>query len=129
MFRGKSEFAQNRVKQHRLVIPVTIPGRETRVTIDTATHSAEVVEVETGFADALIVLHKSPGPHLVNVRMNWIYMAIWRWFADATVYLVLFLSVSGIYLWYALRAERAIGIALLAAGAISFTGIVYALSH
>ena len=30
--------------------------------------------------------------------------------ADATVYLILFISVSGIYLWYVLRAERVGGI-------------------
>jgi len=28
--------------------------------------------------------------------MNWFYMKAWRWMADATVYLILFISVSGI---------------------------------
>jgi hypothetical protein len=126
---GEIGFVQHRVKEHRLSIPVTIPGRETRVTVDTVTRSAQVETVETGLIDALMVLHKLPGPHLVNMRMNWIYIAVWRWLADATVCLILFLSASGIYLWYALRAERTIGVALLAAGAVSFVGIVYALSH
>jgi hypothetical protein len=47
--------------------------------------------------------------------------------ADATVYLVLFISFSGIYLWYVLRAERAVGLLLLGAGALSFFGMAYAL--
>jgi hypothetical protein len=59
--------------------------------------------------------------------MNWIAMRAWRWLADATVYLLLFISVSGIYLWTVLRLERRAGIAMLAAGAVSFFGIVYAL--
>jgi hypothetical protein len=54
-------------------------------------------------------------------------MRIWRWLADGTVYLVLFLSISGVYLWAVLRAERRIGLALIAAGAVSFFGSVYAL--
>ena len=53
-------------------------------------------------------------------------MLLWRWFADAMVYLTFFLSLSGIYLWLALRAERRIGVTLLAASAISLAGIVYA---
>ena len=50
---------------------------------------------------------------------------MWRWLSDATVYLVLFLSITGIYLWMMLRSERKAGLILLLAGAISFGGIVY----
>jgi hypothetical protein len=49
--------------------------------------------------------------------------------ADATVYLILFVSVSGIYLWYVLRGERATGLVLLCAGGLSFFGMAYALIH
>ena len=61
--------------------------------------------------------------------MNWTYMRAWRWLADATVYLILFISVSGVYLWYVLRAERRIGVILLFAGGLLFFGVTYALSH
>ena len=61
--------------------------------------------------------------------MNWTYMRAWRWLADATVYLILFISVSGVYLLYVLRAERKIGAILLVAGALLFFGMTYALSH
>jgi hypothetical protein len=77
----------------------------------------------------LVILHKSPGPHLVNIRMNWAYMRVWFWLADATVYLLLFVTVSGVYLSYVLRSERRIGTGLLIAGAISFFGLVYAIIH
>ena len=52
---------------------------------------------------------------------------MWRWLADATVYLTLFLSLSGINLWVALRAERRIRFTMIAAGALSFGGILYAI--
>ena len=76
--------------------------------------------------DATVLLHKMPGPHNVAIRGNTTFMQVWRWLADATVYLLMFLSVSGVYLWAVLRSERRVGLALLAAGALSFAGLVYA---
>ena len=42
--------------------------------------------------------------------------------------LLLFITISGIYLWVALRAERRVGVILLLAGAITFWGLVYAVA-
>ncbi|MHB8523726.1 MAG: PepSY-associated TM helix domain-containing protein [Limisphaerales bacterium] len=127
--RGEVGFVRHLVKEEKLIIPVTIPGRETTVSISIASREATVVTRERGLADALVTLHKSPGQHGPDIRMNWFYMKAWRWMADATVYLILFISVSGIYLWYVLRAERTVGWILLFAGALSFFGMAYALSH
>src|SRR2546426_1994038 len=127
--RGEVGFIRHLVKEEKLIIPVTIPGRETTVSISTASHEGTIVTRETGLADALVTLHKSPGQHGPNIRMNWFYMKAWRWMADATVYLILFISVSGIYLWYVLRAERSLGFILLFVGALSFFGMAYALVH
>ena len=127
--RGEVGFVRHMVKEQKLIILVTVPGRETTVSISIASREATIVTRETGLADALVTLHKSPGQHGPNIRMNWFYMRAWRWMADATVYLILFISVSGIYLWYVLRAERSVGFILLFAGALSFFGMAYALSH
>ena len=124
---GEVGFVQHSVET--LIIPVSIPGRATSVSIDLARHEATIVTRETGLADALMTLHKSPGGHGPDIRMNWLVMKAWRWFADATVYLTLFISVSGIYLWYVLRAERRIGLIILFAGTLTFFGIAYAVSH
>lgn len=126
---GEIGFVQRMVAQEQLIIPVTIPGRETTVTLDLAKREARVVTREVGFASALVTLHKSPGQHGPTLRMNWVFMKLWRWMADATVYLILFVSLSGVYLWYVLRAERTVGFILLFAGAVSFFGIAYAISH
>jgi hypothetical protein len=127
--RGEVGFVRHMVKEEKLIVPVMIPGRETTVSISLATREATIVTRERGLADALVTLHKSPGQHGPDIRMNWFYMRAWRWLADATVYLILFISVSGIYLWYVLRAERAVGLILLLAGALSFFGMAYALIH
>ena len=126
---GEVGFLQHLVKEEKLIIPVTVPGRQTIVTISIASRDATIVTRETGLADAMATLHRSPGEHAPAIRMNWFYMQAWRWLADTTAYLILFISVSGIYLWYVLRAERRVGFVLLFAGALSFFGLAYALSH
>ena len=126
---GEVGFVRHLVKEEKLIITVTIPGRETTVNISIASHEATIVTRERGLADALVTLHKSPGQHGPAIRMNWFYMRAWRWMADATVYLILFISVTGIYLWYTLRAERSVGFILLLMGALAFFGMAYALSH
>lgn len=126
---GELGWVQHFRKEHRFVIPVSVPGRDTTVTLDVNKREASVEQRVTGLADALIVLHMSPGQHMADIRKNWIYMRVWSWLADATVYLTLFITVSGIYLWYVLKSERKVGVALLLAGAASFFGMVYALWH
>jgi len=124
---GEVGFITHMVARHRLLIPVSVPGRETMVEINTETGAATVESRNTGIRDALVKLHKAPGPHLADIRMNWFPMRAWQWFADGTVYLLFFLSFSGIYLWAVLRGERRVGLALIAAGACSFLGIAYAI--
>ncbi len=124
---GEVGWVQHSPGGNQYVLPVSVPGRLSTVTVDIAKRQASIEERTTGLADALIQLHKSPGPHLVGMRMNWFFMRIWWWLSDATVYVLLFLTLSGIYLWYVLRRDRKPGFALIAVGAFSFLMIVYAL--
>jgi hypothetical protein len=126
---GEVDFIRHVAREHRLVIPVRVPGRETMVTLDYDQGTATVSSRTQAFSDALVYLHKTPGPHNVNVRGNSLFMRLWRALADATVYLFLFITISGIYLWVSLRAERRIGIALVLAGACSFFGLIYVIAR
>jgi hypothetical protein len=125
--RGEVGWIQYIPKANRLVIPVSVPGRIATVTIDVAKREARIEERNTGLASALVELHKSPGPHLADIRKNWFYGRLWSWLADGTVYLLLFVTLSGVYLWYVLRSERRLGLILLVAGTVSFFSLVYAL--
>lgn len=126
---GEVGWVQHRASEKRYIIPVSVPGRITTVVLDVEKRQASIEERNTGLADAIVLLHKSPGPHLVGMRMNWAFMRVWWWLSDATVYLLLFTTVSGIYLWYVLRSDRKPGFAMLIAGAISFMSLVYALVY
>ena len=127
--RGEVGWVQHLSTENKFIIPVMVPGRNTTVTIDVARREASIERRSTSLADALVTLHKSPGQHLAGIRMNWFFMRVWLWLADATVYLTLFMSVGGVYLWYVLKAERAVGWVLLFAGAVTCLGMAYALSH
>ena len=124
--KGEVDFIRAIPREHSLVIPVHVPGRDTSVNINLESRSAEIATRSDGWRGALVYLHKMPGQHNANIRVNSAFMRFWKWFADATVCLILFLTVSGVYLWVALRAERRVGLGLIAAGAFSFAGIVYA---
>lgn len=124
---GEIQFIRSMSDEARIVIPVVRPGVETTVDLNLAAGKAEITERRTGLWGAVSYLHRSPGPHNASMRGNWFWTRVWRWLADGTVYLTLFLSLSGIYLWVTLRAERRIGLAMIAAGALSFGGIVYAI--
>jgi len=123
---GEIGFTRFVKKNRHFVFPVSSPGLETMVDVDVDAASATVTRRKTGMFEAAAYLHKMPGPHLVAIRGNWLWTRVWQRFADATIYLTLFISVSGIYLWYALKAERTVGFVLLAAGTVSFFGIIYA---
>jgi hypothetical protein len=111
----------------RLSFPLESAGRRAMVEVDLHTGQAEVEQRETGAWDGLIYLHKMPGPHNAAIRGNWLPTRLWGWLADATVYLLLFLSASGVYLWTVLRAERKAGLIFLGSGVLSFVLLISAI--
>jgi hypothetical protein len=125
---GEIGFVRIVSKERRLLIPVSKPGVETIVDVDVSTRTAVVSRRATGILESVAYLHKMPGPHNADVRGNWVGTRVWRWLSDGTVYLLLFISVSGLYLWFAIKAERRIGLAFLGAGAFSFFVLIYGLT-
>lgn len=125
--RGEIGFIRYSPQQRRFNLPVTQPGRETQVELQLNTRTAVISSRTTGIADAMVYLHKMPGPHNVALRGNSVHVQVWRWLADITVYLLLLVTTTGIYLWAVLKAERRLGVALIGAGAVTCGGMIYAL--
>jgi hypothetical protein len=126
--RGEIDFVRHVASERRLIVPVRLPDRDTIVSLAYDQGTATVTSRGYALSDALVYLHKMPGPHNVDVRGNSILMRGWRIVADATSYLFLFITLSGIYLWTALRAERRAGVLLILAGAGTFWGLVYVIT-
>ena len=123
---GEIGYLRYVARDRHLIFPVSKAGAEATIDVDLDARTATVKRRSMNLWESLSYLHKMPGPHNVAIRGNWIGTGIWRLFADATIYLLLFISLSGVYLWWAIKAERRIGVALLAAGAFTFVGLVYA---
>lgn len=126
--RGEVDFVRHVASERRLIVPVRLPDRDTIVDLNYDRRTATVTTRRQSVGEALVYLHKMPGPHNVDVRGNSWLMQAWRVLADATAYLLLFITLSGIYLWVALRAERRMGLLLVLAGAGTFWGLVYVIA-
>lgn len=124
---GEIGFVRYSIKDGRFLIPVSRPGFEATIDVTLSTGLASITERSTGFWDSLIYLHKMPGPHLANIRGNWWIVRAWAWLADGTAWLLIFLSVSGVYLWAVFRSERPIGLMLIVGGMVSLLGALYAI--
>ena len=99
-------------------------GQNTRIEVDPETGLTRIRQTTTGAMRAIIEMHMRPGPHSPRSLMSWIFSKIWAAMSDAVVYLLLFLSISGIYLWFVLKAERKIGWIMTLAGLGSFAFII-----
>jgi hypothetical protein len=94
--RGEIGYILHDPRNHRLRVPVFVPGREEAVEIDLREKSAQISESETGLQQEFLKLHKSPGPHIADIRMNWFPMRIWRWLAIAGGWIVCGFLVVGL---------------------------------
>lgn len=124
---GEIDYVRHNPKSERLSIPVTKPGVATRVEVDLRTRRATIEVQEQGLVGALAYLHRMPGPHNVRFRGNWTYMRWWSAVTDFAVYGTLLLTVSGLYLWWMLRAERRTGWVMLGAGASTVAVLIASL--
>jgi len=125
--RGEIDFFPPDAQGPRLNIPVSTPGQKITINANLASKTATVSERTTTFSERVNYLHKSPGPHLVGFRGNWVFTRIWSVLADATVYVLLLVTATGVYLWALVKAERKRGLVFLGAGCLCFALAVLAL--
>jgi hypothetical protein len=123
---GFTRFARS---TRHFVFPVSRPGLEANVDVDVDARRAVVSRRPTSLWEAFGYLHKMPGPHNVAIRGNWLPTRIWRVAADATIYLIFFITLTGLYLWWGLKAERRAGLTVLSAGVVTFFGLMYVFLH
>ena len=75
---GEVDFIRRIPKENRIVFPVRVPGHETVVDLNLVQRTATISERAMGLTDAVVHLHKMPGPHNVSVRGNSTYVRVWR---------------------------------------------------
>ncbi|WP_018621512.1 PepSY-associated TM helix domain-containing protein [Spirosoma luteum] len=104
--------------------PVVKPGLRTIINVNSHTDSVVITRQREGTLRALSFLHRMPGQHNAALRGNSIYMKVWKVMADGVVYLLLFLTTSGIFLWWFLKAERRLGFIAIGLGVFIFSTLL-----
>lgn len=112
------------IRNNKMNFRIVRPGKVKIISVDVPNQTAQIVERSTGLLGTLIYLHFNPGPHKLP---NWIFNKVWGVISDSAVYITLFLSISGIYMWAVIKAERKMGLIMLGTGCFSFVAIIYAL--
>jgi hypothetical protein len=121
---GEIEFFPADASGPRVWIPVVRPSRKITVDADLQAGTARIEERPVGLGERLIYLHKSPGPHNAAIRGNWALTRVWGVLADGTVYLLLLVSVTGVYIWLMRRGERKGGVLFLIGGCACFAAVL-----
>ena len=98
--------------------PVNKPRLSKRISFNTKTGMVLITQHDEGVFNGMTYLHMMPGQHNARMRGNSVFMKAWRIATDAFVYIVLFVSAAGVFLWYFLRPERNLGIYSLGFGFI-----------
>jgi len=119
---GEIDFIFKRA--NHFAFPVTKPGLKLMIDVDTLTKDVTINRTVEGTLRATNYLHKMPGPHNENIRGNSPFLKLWRVLADTVVYLLLFLSASGVFLWYFLKVERKLGIFVIVLGVVTFSWLL-----
>jgi hypothetical protein len=121
--KGEIDFINKNDSQ--ISFPVNKPGLKTLIAVNTKSDSVVIVQRKEGAVRAMNYLHIMPGQHNAAMRGNSVFMKIWKITADAVVYLLLLLLLSGVYLWYVPESERRAGMYSLVLGLLLFAGLLY----
>ena len=119
---GEVDFIHQ--NEDRISFPVKNPGLLTHITVKKNTDSVFISSQREGAYRAMAFLHSMPGPHNQKIRGNSVLIKVWRILADVVVYLLLFLTVSGVFLWYFFKVERSVGYFSITLGAALFVSLL-----
>jgi hypothetical protein len=107
-----------------MFFPVRTPGKLYRISVNTHSRTASITRTDLGALRGTTYMHYMPGPHNAAIRGNSGFMKAWRYLVDTTVYSLLFLTISGVFLWYFLQSERKSGIYAAAIGVLFLIGLL-----
>ncbi len=103
-------------------VVIARPGARYVVNYDAATGQAHIRRETFGFLAMVNQLHTLNGLHHADLTLN-----AWGWALVAFSLALIALGLSGIYLWFRIHIERAIGTVLLAANLAVSAGLLVAL--
>ena len=112
-------------RDESMFIDVYKPGLKTNIRVDLKTGSVYINKTKEGSLRAMNYLHMMPGQHNAHLRGNSFFMKVWKILSDVVVYLILFLTTSGIFLWLFHKKEIKSGLIALTGGVLLFIIILF----
>jgi hypothetical protein len=114
---GEIDFISKR--ENHISFPVYEPGLKTMVFVNTENDSVVITRDQLGPFRAMSYLHQMPGPHNESIRANSPFLKVWRIITNLVAFVLLFLALSGAYLWFHLKAEGKLGLFVIILGILS----------
>ena len=126
---GEVEQVTSYPGENRFAFRVTKPGDMVHVQVDLGAANAQVERIRTNFYGVMHVLHKFNGVRMDRPEetRDWIATWIWSISMDAVALGIIFLVLSGLYMWYGLVKKRLLGMVVLGAGVVCCGFFVFAL--
>ena len=104
---GEIGYLRYVARDRHLIFPVSKAGAEATIDVDLdAPHGNRKTAIEWTSGNRSPTFTRCRARTTSRSAATGLALGIWRLFADATIYLLLFLSLSGVYLWWAIKAER-----------------------
>lgn len=111
-------------KDSSMFFPVRTPGKSIKINVNTHSGMVSIARTELGALRGTTYMHAMPGPHNAAIRGNSGFIKVWRYLVDTTIYSLLFLTISGVFLWYFLKSERKLGVFAAAIGILVLMGLL-----
>lgn len=118
---GEIEWGAAAADSYHLNFQVNRPGHNFAVKADLRNRSAKVERTEINTWGVMRVLHTFTGVRAADpkAQRDWRLTTIWALSMDAVALGLIVMVVSGLFMWYGLKAKRRWGLAALALGIIS----------
>jgi hypothetical protein len=126
---GEIDQVQRRPAENRIVVQITRPGRSVRIDASLDSSRATVKQTNVNAWGVMSALHHFTGVRVDDRarRPDWALTWLWSVSMDALAIGLVVLVVSGICLWYRLRAKRIPGLIAIGLGTIACAWFLFGL--
>lgn len=118
---GEIEWTRARTDSNRLDFRVSRPGQILEIKTDLQRNRAEIQRIDVNGWGVVRILHTFTGVRMgdsVNQR-DWTMTTLWALSMDGLALGMILMVATSLYMWWALKQKRRLGLAVLSLGTLS----------
>jgi hypothetical protein len=118
---GEIEWTTTRNNGNQFDFRVSRPGRIFEIKTDLIRQRASVQRTDLNLWGVVRILHTFTGMRMDDPRnqRDWVLTSVWAWAMDAVAAGLIFLVLSGLFMWCELRQKFLLGVIVLTLGLLS----------